>query len=219
MSPSRSDSCVRSSYVQVLSSRHEASGPAPADTAATFAPGTWRCRRRRAAGGRPRRDGRSVQPAGRELAAAGGQRELAVEAMRSPPSTNAPLSPLPQKPRPSSQKSAQNGEAVVELRDVDVGRLEVRSATTGACPRSWRPWSAMSSHWSHDARPCSALPTASKWSAVVRGVRRVVRVRDDHGGRPVDRDVAVVQAQRVADHLRGQVVLEGQLARSARPSG
>ena len=51
-------------------------------------------------------------------------------------------------------------EAVVELGDVDVGRRRsVRSHIIAAASRS--AMVVRSSNWSHDGRPCSAVPMAS----------------------------------------------------------
>ena len=80
----------------------------------------------RAAAGTPRRGGRS-RAAGRPRA---GRRWWPAAARRRArcarrPRRTGPLSPLPQKPSPSSQKSVRTREAVVEVRHVDVRRLEV----------------------------------------------------------------------------------------------
>ena len=102
----------------------------------------------------------AVQPARRELAAVGVERDEPSRAMRSPPSMNGPPSPLPQNPSASSQHSVMKlNPSYSSATSTSAGVRSVRVHSCAAASRN--AIVVRSSHWSHDGRPWIAVPTAS----------------------------------------------------------
>ena len=144
----------------------------------------------------------AVQPAGRQLAAAGGERQLAVKRDPRAALDERSALALAAEAQALEPEQAEHAEAVVQPGDVDVGRLQVgaRPQVRAGAGRS-RLASCPPTGPTRRARAARCRPPRPGSGTCGRSGGVLAR-RDDHGGGAVDRDVAVEQAQRVADHLR-----------------
>src|SRR5262249_40931075 len=147
-------------------------------------------------------------PPARELAAPGVGRERAAELEPAALDEGAALAPATE-PERLDPGEGEEAEAVVELRRVHVGGLEVR-------PRpQLRPGVARR----HGGQVLPLIPARSRSHGRPDGVdahggmwqvARDVRPRDDHGGRAIARRVAVVEPERPAHQPGGEILLEGE---------
>ena len=125
-----------------------------------------------------------------------------------PPSTKGPPSPLRQNPRSSISAEDGEGEAIVDLGDVDVGRPDpghrerARRRLGEAQRREVRTLR-------DDARRIGmALGGAHHVDRPPRQVPGALRRADDDGGGAVALEAAVEQPEGVGDHARGLMVLD-----------
>ena len=149
----------------------------------------------------------AVEPAGRQLAAVGVERQLALAGDAVAALDERAALALAAEAERLEPRHGEEAEAVVELGDVDVAGLEV-----GALPEVGA--GVAGGHRRGVVELVPRRPAPERRADRLEASDRVVDVggvlggRHDHGGGAVDRRVAVEEAERRGDHARRVVVVE-----------
>jgi len=148
-----------------------------------------------------------VEPPSRQLTAVGVQRQLTIECDSPAALDEGPDSPLPQKPRCFEPRHREEAEAVVQLHDIDIGRLEIGTRPE-VSPGVTRCIVVMSSNWSTTAGHGSAVPTASTRGDPGGRLSSVLDRRHHESRGAVDRTSQFEQTEGRRDHAGREVVVE-----------